>query len=240
VRTRPPIVVTFAERLHELLGERLLAVFLGGSWSMGDFVEGASDLDLLVVVSDELSPGDLTRLASLHDTLLAEDPAARQLEGDYVPRAWLAPTGTTRPAPIFRQGSLQPRPALMLSADNMANMRQDGVAAYGPRPQELLPEVTLDQVRAAGRVMMRDEPVAETERAAANEILDLVRSLRAMESGLATTKSDGVRWALEHVASRWHAFVLRADEVRRGAPTDDNEPTLRRALADMRRELLLA
>jgi hypothetical protein len=239
VPVRPPIVVAFADRLQDLLGERLLAVFLGGSWSMGDFVAGESDLDLLVVVSDELSPGDLTRLAALHEALLAAEPEAMQLEGDYVPREWLTPTGTTRPVPFFQDGRLQPRLELMLSADNIANMRQDGITVYGPRPAEMLPEVTADQVRDAVREMIRDEPAAATERAAAKEILDLVRSLRAIETGLPATKSDGVRWALEHLAPQWHAFVLRADEIRRGASTDDDEQTLRSALADMRAELLL-
>ena len=237
---KPPIVVALAERLEDLLAERLVAVVLGGSWSMGDFVEGRSDLDLLVVVSGELSPVELKRLAVLHETLLAEQPEAAQLEGDYVPREWLRPTGSLRAVPYFRRGRLEPRPALMLSADNMANMRQDGIAVFGPRPAELLPEVTAEAVREAVRAMLHDAPAAATERAAAAEILDLVRGLCAVETGLPTSKSEGVRWALEHVASRWHASVLRADEIRRGATPSENESTLRRALADMRAELLLA
>ena len=100
---KPPIVVALAERLEDLLAERLVAVVLGGSWSMGDFVEGRSDLDLLVVVSGELSPMELKRLAVLHETLLAEQPEAAQLEGDYVPREWLRPTGSLRAVPYFRR-----------------------------------------------------------------------------------------------------------------------------------------
>ena len=169
-----------------------------------------------------------------------QEPEALLLEGDYVPRAWLVSTGTTRPVPFFRHGRLQPDSELMLSADNIANLRRDGIAVYGPRPAEVLPEVTADEVRAAVLEMVREEPVAPSERAAAQEILELVRSLCAIETGLPTTKSDGVRWALEHVSPRWQKIVLRADEIRRGAPTDDAEPTLRRALTDMRAELLLA
>jgi hypothetical protein len=238
VRPRPVIVDALADRLRDLLGERLIAVILGGSWSLGDFVEGESDLDLLVVVRDELSRDDLARLSTLHERLLIEEPEALLLEGDYAPRAWLVPTGTTRPVPFFRQGRLQPDSELMLSADNIANLRRDGIAVYGPRPAEVLPEVTADEVRAAVLEMVREEPVAPSERAAAQEILELVRSLCAIETGLPTTKSDGVRWALEHVSPRWHKVVLRADEIRRGAPTDDAEPTLRCALTDMRAELL--
>jgi hypothetical protein len=239
VPPQPPIVVAFAARLRDLLGERVLAVILGGSWSMGDFVPGASDFDVLVVVSDELSTDDLTRLAMLHEALLEEQPEAAQLEGDYVPRDWLTPTGTTRPVPFFRHGILQPGLEFMLSSDNIANMRQDGIAVVGPRPAEILPRVTADQVRDAVREMISEVPTAPTERAAAMEILDLVRSLCALDTGLPTTKSVGVRWALEHLAPRWHASVLRADEIRRGGATNDNEETLRRALADMRAELFL-
>jgi hypothetical protein len=228
-----------ADRLEDLLGERLVSVILGGSWSMGDFVEGGSDLDLLVVVSDELSREDLSRLSALHERLLLTEPEAVLLEGDYVPLAWLVPTGTTQPAPFFRRGRLQPHAELMLSADNVANLR-DGIAVFGPPPAEVLPEVSADEVRAAVRDMLLDEPVAPSERAAANEILDLLRSLCAIETGLPATKSDGVRWALEHISSRWHPVVLRSDDIRRGAPTNDEESTLRRALTDMRTELLLA
>lgn len=236
----PPIVVTFTDRLHDLMGERLLAVILGGSWSMGDFVDGRSDLDLLVVLSDELSPRDVDRLGRLHDALQVEEPDASQLEGDYVPREWLTAIGSTRPVPVFRHGKLQSRPEMMLSADNIANMRLDGIAVYGPRPADVLPEVTPDEVREAVRAMLREQPAAATERAAAEEILDLVRSLGAIETGSPTTKSDGVRWALEHVSSRWHPLVLRADEIRRGSPANEDIRTLRRALADMRAELLQA
>ena len=238
MRARPLIVDALADRLEDLLGERLIAVILGGSWSMGDFVEGESDLDLLVVVSDELSRDDVARLSALHETLLLIEPEAVLLEGDYVPLAWLLPTGTTQPVSFFRRGRLQPHNELMLSADNVANLRRDGIAVFGPPPAEILPEVTADEVRAAVREMLRDEPVAPSERAAAQEILDLLRSLCAIETGLPATKSDGVRWALERVSSRWHEVVLRADEIRRGAPTSDAEPTLRRALTEMRAELL--
>ena len=233
----PSIVTTFVARLSEVLGGRLVAVVLGGSWTMGDFVDGHSDLDLLVITADELSSDDLARLAALHERLLSEKPDARLVEGDYVPRDWLTPTGTTRPAPFFTGGRLQPHPELMLSADNIANLRLSGVSLYGPPSAELLPEVTADQVRDAVRAMLHDPSDATTERAAAGEILDLVRSLRALESGSPTTKSEGVRWALERLPSRWHPMVIRSDEIRRGSPADESASTLRRALAEMRAEL---
>ena len=82
----PAVVVVFADRLHELLGKRLVGVYLGGWLVMGDFIERSSDYDLLVVVSGDLSSADLGRLAALHERLVDELPDAIRLEGDYVPR----------------------------------------------------------------------------------------------------------------------------------------------------------
>jgi len=159
----PPVVTVFADRLHELLGERLVGVYLGGSLVMGDFIEGSSDYDLLVVVSGDLSSADLSRLAALHDHLVDELPDAIRLEGDYVPREALRPVGTTRPVPFFRQGRLQPEPESMLSADNIANMRQDGISVVGPAPASVLPEVSAEQIREAVRQMLREISECPTE-----------------------------------------------------------------------------
>jgi hypothetical protein len=234
----PAVVDTLGDRLHAVLGDRLVAIYLGGSYATGDFVDGSSDFDVLVILRDELTPADLSALSTLHATLLRERPDASRLEGDYVPRAWLVPRGTTRPAPFFRAGRLEEHAEYMLSADNIADMREHGVTVFGAAPADVLPEVTPEQVRAAVRAMLADEPASATERAAADEILDLARSLAALDTGHPTSKTAGVRWALDHLDAKWHPFVLRADDVRHGRAVDEGDATLRRALTEMRASLL--
>jgi hypothetical protein len=216
----PVVVMAFAQSLRESLGDRLIGVYLGGSFSMGDFVENVSDYDLLVVVAEPLLPPTLVALSALHDRLLATYPDAVRLEGDYVPRAWLTPEGTRAAVPWFRAGRLQPQPAFMLSADNVANM---GAAAI---------------VRDAVRAMLEDIDACETEAQAADEILALLRSMRALEAGAPVTKSDGVTWALAHLDKLWHPLVKRADAARRGSTPGSGDDTLRRGL-DRLRALLL-
>src|SRR5439155_18258386 len=106
----------------------------------------------------------------------------------------LRPVGTSHPVPFFRQGRLQPEPESMLSADNIANMRQDGIV--GPAPASVLPKVGVEQIREAVRQMLREIPECASEQEAASEVLDLVRSYRALETGAPATKSDGLRWGL--------------------------------------------
>jgi streptomycin 3"-adenylyltransferase len=231
----PPVIKSFVANLAAIFNERLLGVYLGGSYAMGDFVDGTSDYDLLVVVEGDLSAGDLDALAALHDRLARDDPDARRLEVDYAPRHLLVPRGTTAPVPGVYDGRFQRDiTEIMLSADNLANMRWHGIVVYGAPASEVLPDVTPDDVRAAARHMALDGagPCAG-EREAASELLNLARSLASMESGQPTTKSQGAAWALADLDDRWRPVVERALAVRRGAPVEDSDRTLRDALPEL-------
>lgn len=199
---------------------------------MGDFVSASSDFDVLVVTEGVLSPDDLSAIEGLHRRLVAEYPDAQRLEGDYAPRHLLVPAGTSAPVPGFGRGQFQSDVReIMLSADNMANMRESVVAVYGPAAETVLPAVTPEDVRAAVLEMLREGPGhCATEQDAAAEILNLVRSLRALETGRPTTKSQGVAWALTHLDEHWHELVRGAEAIRRGEPVAAGDTRLRTAL----------
>jgi len=233
----PPVVNAFADRLRQFFGPRLVGVYLGCSVVMDDFVEGSSDYDLLVIVADDLSSRDLSALDALHRQLRHEFPDAIRLEGDYVPLRTLRPEGTSEPVSYFRRGRLQAEPGLMLSADNIANIRQAGINVLGPSAPSVLPDVTPEQVREAVRAMLSEEPECPTEEKAANEILDLVRSFRALETGTPTTKTAGLRWGLANLGEAFHPLLRRADGVRRGAPVARDDRTLRAGFVELRAAL---
>ncbi|MGX1671009.1 nucleotidyltransferase domain-containing protein [Streptomyces sp. NPDC055400] len=56
-----------------------------GSLAGGDYQEGRSDLDLIVVVPHPLEPDEETRLATLHEGIDAELPLAAHLHCSYMP-----------------------------------------------------------------------------------------------------------------------------------------------------------
>ena len=138
---------------------------------------------------------------------------------------------------LTAQGRLQPEPESMLSADNIANMRQDGISVVGPAPASVLPEVTAEQIREAVRQMLREIPECPTELKAASEILDLVRSYRALETGAPATKSEGLRWGLVRLNAVLHPVLQRADAVRRGASVASDDRTLRDGIEEVRAAL---
>src|SRR5262249_32093215 len=147
-----------------------------------------------------------------HERLGRDDAEAARLELDYVPYHLLVPSGTTAPVQGFYDGRFRRDISeIMLSADNIANMRAYGVAVYGPPAAQVLPEATAADVRAAARQMALDgADSCADEREAASELLNLARSLSAIATGLPTTKSEGAAWALAHLDVRWHRLFQRA------------------------------
>lgn len=228
-----------ATGLRSILGERLVGLYLGGSLSLGDYCEASSDLDFLAVTDGPLSPEDLLAVGMFHSELIVRHPMAVRLEGDYTPREYLRPDGTTAPVPGCERGVFLPKVGeIMLSADNIYNMRENGIAFVGPHPREVLPEVSPDQVRRAVRLMLTEGPGAcETPEEAADEILNLCRSLCALESGIPTTKSEGARWARNHLEAHWAPIIETALAVRRRGRAEDGEEHLCQAVHDLDRLL---
>jgi hypothetical protein len=190
----------------------------------------------MVVTEDDPDAQAVIRLRSYHRDLARSDADSLRLEGDYTPRGWITAEGTTSPTWWFRDGELR-EPAPMLSADNIANLRTHGIAVFGPPPHQLLPAVTPDQVRAAVREMLAEEPDVTDERSAAKELLDIARSLAALETGDPTSHAAGLRWAATKVEVRWLDALHRAAEVRAGAVVDARDDRLRRALDAWRASL---
>ncbi|HWI61796.1 MAG TPA: aminoglycoside adenylyltransferase domain-containing protein [Symbiobacteriaceae bacterium] len=204
--------------LKKILDSKLLGVYLGGSVAMGDFCEASSDLDFLVVTQDRLSQEDALAVQLLHKDLLRRHPYAARLEGDYAPRQVLVPEGTSEPVPGCERGKFLPRVGeIMLSADNIANMRDAGITFFGPQAKEVLPSVTADQVRAAVRMMLsQGTDPCESAAEAATALLNLLRSACALEQGRPVTKSEGAAWGLAHLGPEWQEPVQTALAVRCG------------------------
>ncbi|MBP2019541.1 hypothetical protein J2Z79_002983 [Symbiobacterium terraclitae] len=211
------VMRSLADGLGRILGERLVGVYLGGSLSLGDYCEATSDLDFLVVTRGRLAREDLAALEAFHRELLAADPAARRLEGDYAPQECIVPEGTTIPVPGCKRGVFRPEVGeIMLSADNVCNLRENGIAFAGPPPAEVLPPVSPDQVRAAVREMLAEGPGnADRPEEQVDDLLNLFRSLCALETGRPTTKSQGADWVRRRVEPRWLPVIDAALEARR-------------------------
>lgn len=228
-----------ARGLRTILGVRLIGVYLGGSVAAGDFAEATSDVDFLVVTDGPLSLEDQLAIALLHKDLRHRHTVAVRLEGDYAPSEQLVPGGTRDPVPGCEKGKFLPRVGeIMLSADNILDMRNNGISFAGPASAEVLPAVSKDEVRVAVRTMLCDGPgPCDTPADFADEVLNLVRSLCALESGQPTTKGFGAEWGLSRLDKRWHPVIRSALAIRQGSGTPEDAERLERELPLMDRSL---
>lgn len=235
------VMHALAQGLATILGDRLTGVYLGGSAAAGDFEASTSDIDFLVVTDGPLSPEDEIAVSQLHRELLERYALASRLEGDFAPLALLVPHGTLAPVPGCERGVFLPRVGeVMLSADNLYDMQERGLPFYGPAPSEILPTVTEQDVRNAVQESLLAGPGPyETPAEAAGEVLDLVRSLCALELGTAVTKVAGARWGLDRLGERWHSVIEAALAVRRGCSTPEQVRLVQDRLPEMEQALRL-
>jgi len=171
----------------------------------------------------------------LHKDLLRRHAYAAKLEGDYAPREALVPEGTSEPVPGCERGRFLPKVGeIMLSSDSIADMRDHGIAFYGPPPSELLPPVSPDEVRAAVRMMLiQGIAPAESAAEAASGVLNLLRSACSLELGRPATKSEGAAWGLAHLDKDWHEAIETAMAVRAGREEPGDAESLRTALSHL-------
>lgn len=84
------LLLTLLARIQTILKNRLVGFYLHGSLSLGDFDPEASDVDFLVVTTEELRGEILDELHTMHNEIAASGlPYANYLEGSYISRAAL-------------------------------------------------------------------------------------------------------------------------------------------------------
>lgn len=116
----------FAKGLHAIFTDDLLGVYWIGSAALGDFQEGKSDLDFVVLVRRPPQPAQRAEVLALHRSI-----RAARMEGLYVMPEQL---GTDKPVWTYYHGKL----AWGLEGVNPVTwytLAQRGVAVYGPPPK---------------------------------------------------------------------------------------------------------
>jgi predicted nucleotidyltransferase len=183
------------------LGDRLLGLYVHGSWVLGDFDARRSDVDLLAVVADD--PSDLLgRLLTVHDQLTADHPEwTDRVEVEYASVAALAHFRSD-PRPMVRISPGEPLHVVPATRHYLLNWyaaREYGTALDGPPPRDLIPEITAAEWTDAIRDHVRQWPewVADmhTPGAQAYAVLTLCRARHSLATGRPVSKRAAATWA---------------------------------------------
>ena len=211
--TTPPLhaastekALRFAEALARscaaALGETVAGVILHGSLTLGDYLPGRSDVDLLVVVDDPLTDVQLDALSGVAAAHRAEAPGRVDLR--VVTRQV---AGAPTPVPPM-EAYIEITPGLDLYVERrhpgerdlvveFSMCRAHGRSLVGAAPAELIGEVPAGWVVAVGDAQLADwQAIGDDPRHAELTVLTTCRIWRFAEEGRYSSKPAAGAWAL--------------------------------------------
>jgi aminoglycoside adenylyltransferase-like protein len=216
-------------RLEALLGPSLVGVYAAGSWALGDYVPGRSDLDRFVVCGEplriEAKQEAVERLR--HESLPCP---ARGLELVVYTRAQAGSpdsdagfelnlnSGCSVPLHVSFDAADEPRHWFVV---DRAIVREQGLALAGPPPAEVFGEIPRATVLAALSESLAWHR-ANAEEAGENLVLSAVRAWHYAVEGTWTSKLEAAEWARGRLADT--AVLDAALEERYGATRPAESP----------------
>jgi hypothetical protein len=211
-------------RLQAILGSSLVGVYAGGSWALGGYEPGRSDLDVSVVVREPLTDESTEEVvaALLHEAFACP---ARGLEL-VVYTAESAGAATTEPGfelnlntgrGLTFRADREPQPGERhWFAIDRSVLSQHGIALFGPRAPDVfapIPPETLRPVLAEVlRWYEREDPESE------DAVLNAGRSLRFAEEGVWLSKPALRTWAAEQPGTNGEILARAIEELASAQP----------------------
>ena len=119
------VLAYLAADLVETLGDQLLSLAVHGSWALGDFTPGNSDLDVLAVMATDPTASTLAALHEVHARLATDFPewGDGYVEVEYVSVEAIRAVvqGTDESHPMISVGKGEPLHELIASRHSVLN-----------------------------------------------------------------------------------------------------------------------
>ena len=218
------ILHEFTQRAQVILGSNLIALYLQGSFGVGDW-DIYSDVDFLAAVEQDLSEREVSELNAMHAHIYDLGPEwARHLEGSYFPKELLK-RGDPARTPLYYLDNTA-RSMIRSDHDNTLVVRwvvrEHGIPLVGPDPRELIDPVPAADLKQEVRATM-SEWAEEIFKGSYNinnrwaqpfAVISYCRMLQTLHTGTIESKIAGVRWGMGALDSRWTDLIQRAWEDR--------------------------
>ena len=190
--------------LKQALGVDLVAFHLFGSVLTDDFEPGISDVDTVAVLRADPTAAQRAALQRLHLEIIEELPEWEdRVEVVYLSSRALK-TFRTESSAAARISPGEPFHAVEVDHGWLIDwyqLREGGIALYGPPAAPLVPVISHDEyVEAVRRHMLAWPDWAgglETQGSQAYAILTMCRGLRTSRTGEQVSKREAARWTCE-------------------------------------------
>lgn len=225
------LILTCHNRIKSILNEKFIGMYLFGSLAVGDFDPDSSDIDFLVVTTEEIRGDLLTQLQAMHSQIYNSHSSnlAIQIEASYVPKdaLWKYDINNRNHPHIDRGGDqLQVEPHEMDWIIQRYSLRKYGIVVDGPPIHELIAPISLAELHQAlwdlmefWWIPMCDIPTSlEDDGYRTYTIFTMCRILYTVKHGQIVSKIKAGQWAVETLDRRWQILTQRAIDHRNGTP----------------------
>jgi predicted nucleotidyltransferase len=207
-------VVTGA--IRATTGPALVGLYLCGSLTTGDFDERISDIDLVAVLSSDMSPSLAADLQRMHDALAEHHPTWRgRIEVVYVSTEGLA-NFRVKPTRVHITSTSEALEVLSVGTDWVRiwyPVHHFGRALVGPPAREMFPVTSFEEYAGAVRVYIRRFteriPDDATPGSQAYAVLTMCRGLYICVQGEPASKLKAAAWAQKELPE-WAGLIRDA------------------------------
>jgi aminoglycoside adenylyltransferase-like protein len=231
------VVRELTNTIDRTLGDSLVGVYLFGSIPAGGYYAGRSDIDLMAVVSDDISEQGLSRLNDMHAAFVSDHPdwdnrievgyvsttVLRTLSGD--PKGTIAVTSPGEPLHITEAGDGWVLNWHSVLAAGETILGPDPLSVGAPVSQEVFRRVLLRQIER-WQNEVRERWIAHSRSYQGYILLAVCRALYGLETGGTTTKEGAATWA-ETRFPEWADFIADALVWHRSDLTEPHATTVR-------------
>jgi predicted nucleotidyltransferase len=225
------LITLLNEWIKTILKDKFVGMYLFGSLAVGDFDPDSSDIDFLIVTTEEIHRDVLVHLQTMHIEIYRAHSSrlAREIEASYIPKDALWEYDiTNRDHPHIDRGGdqLQIEPHDMDWIVQRYSLREYGIVVEGPPIESLIATISLTELRQAlwdlvdyWWLPMCDVPTSlEDEAYRTYAIFTMCRLLYTTQHGQVVSKIKAGHWAVETLDTRWESLVQRALDHRSGTP----------------------
>lgn len=206
-------------RIHEILGPRLIGLYLSGSLVTGDFDLLVSDIDLVAVTTGDLTPTELDRLELMHQQIARDEPTwDNRIEVAYLSTDALR-TFRTQASPLAITSPGEPFHVIVAGRDWLINwyvVREYGSTLHGPPAATLIDPISQDELIQGVREQAESwrEWIGRISRSEHRNgqvyaTLTLCRALYTVTTGGYVSKRKSARWAARELPE-WAPFIEAA------------------------------
>lgn len=215
------ILLLLLSNVQKILKDQFVGMYLYGSLARGDFNYNCSDIDFVVVTSDELLDCIVTDLAEMHMQIATIDSKwARELEGSYISRQAIRrydPANIMHPHIDRGCGNLSIEQHDSDWVIQRYSLRESGVVLAGPSPKRLIDPIGSDELRMAllGLLWWWELQITDTSRVQRSDyqvysILTMCRILYTLQYGTIVSKPAAARWVQKAIDKQWTNLIENA------------------------------